>query len=204
IGAPEGDAPRRLFPVFAKATGIDASKVQWVSMSPALREPSLVQGEVDAITGFYYTGYLNLVSLKVDPDRITAFKYTDFGVELYGNAIVARKDFIQSNPEAVAGFIRAFNKALKEVIANPEVGADFVKRKDPTVDRNVELERLKLALKDNIVTEEVRRNGLGAVDMARLERTIKSVVEAFNLPRTPSPDEVFTDRFLPPKEQRTI
>ncbi|MEM2973729.1 MAG: ABC transporter substrate-binding protein, partial [Candidatus Caldarchaeum sp.] len=189
---------------FAKATGIDASKVQWVSMSPALREPSLVQGEVDAITGFYYTGYLNLVSLKVDPDRITAFKYTDFGVELYGNAIVARKDFIQSNPEAVAGFIRAFNKALKEVIANPEVGADFVKRKDPTVDRNVELERLKLALKDNIVTEEVRRNGLGAVDMARLERTIKSVVEAFNLPRTPSPDEVFTDRFLPPKEQRTI
>ncbi|MEM1987495.1 MAG: ABC transporter substrate-binding protein [Candidatus Caldarchaeum sp.] len=204
IGAPEGDAPRRLFPVFAKATGIDASKVQWVSMSPALREPSLVQGEVDAITGFYYTGYLNLVALKVDPDRITAFKYTDFGVELYGNAIVARKDFIQSNPEAVAGFIRAFNKALKEVIANPDVGADFVKRKDPTVDRNVELERLKLALKDNIVTEEVRRNGLGAVDRARLERTIKSVVEAFNLPRTPSPDEVFTDRFLPPKEQRTI
>jgi len=204
IGAPEGDAPRRLFPVFAKATGIDTSKVNWVSMAPPLREPSLVQGEVDAITGFYFTGYLNLLALKVDPNQIVAFKYSDYGVELYGNAIIVRKDFMEKNPEAVAKFVRAVNRALREVIANPEMAADYVKTRDPLVDRDVELQRLKLALQDNIVTEEVRRNGLGAVDKARLERTIKAVVEAFGLPRTPSVDEVFTDRFLPPKEERTI
>jgi NitT/TauT family transport system substrate-binding protein len=204
IGAPEGDAPRRLFPVFAKAVGIDPAKVEWVSMSPPLREPSLVKGEVDAITGFYFTGYLNLLALNVNPEDIVAFKYNDYGVELYGNAIIVRKDFMQSNPEAVAKFVRAVNRALKEVIADPEKAADYVKQRDPLVDRNVELQRLKLALSDNILTEEVRRNGLGAVDRTRLEKTIQSVVTAFNLPRTPSPDEVFTDRFLPPKEERTI
>ncbi len=204
IGAPEGDAPRRLFPVFAKATGIDPAKVQWVSMAPPLREPSLLQGEVDAITGFYFTAYLNLLALKVDPSQIIAFKYADYGVELYGNAVVVRKDFMESNPDAVKRFVKAVNKALKEVIANPEEAADYVKLRDPLVDRGVELERLKLALKDNIVTEEVRRNGLGAVDKDRLQRTIQAVVTAFNLPRTPSPEEVFTDRFLPPKEERTI
>jgi NitT/TauT family transport system substrate-binding protein len=204
IGAPEGDAPRRLFPVFAKAVGIDPAKVEWVSMSPPLREPSLVKGEVDAITGFYFTGYLNLLALNVNLGDIVAFKYKDYGVELYGNAIIVRKDFMQSNPEAVAKFVRAVNRALKEVIADPEKAADYVKQRDPLVDRNVELERLKLALSDNILTEEVRRNGLGAVDRTRLEKTIQSVVTAFNLPRTPSPDEVFTDRFLPPKEERTI
>jgi NitT/TauT family transport system substrate-binding protein len=204
IGAPEGDAPRRLFPVFAKAVGIDPAKVEWVSMSPPLREPSLVKGEVDAITGFYFTGYLNLLALNVNPEDIVAFKYKDYGVELYGNAIIVRKDFMQSNPEAVAKFVRAVNRALKEVIADPEKAADYVKQRDPLVDRNVELQRLKLALSDNILTEEVRRNGLGAVERTRLEKTIQSVVTAFNLPRTPSPDEVFTDRFLPPKEERTI
>jgi NitT/TauT family transport system substrate-binding protein len=204
IGAPEGDAPRRLFPVFAKAVGIDPAKVEWVSMSPPLREPSLVKGEVDAITGFYFTGYLNLLALNVNPEDIVAFKYNDYGVELYGNAIIVRKDFMQSNPEAVAKFVRAVNRALKEVIADPEKAADYVKQRDPLVDRNVELERLKLALSDNILTEEVKRNGLGAVERTRLEKTIQSVVTAFNLPRTPSPDEVFTDRFLPPKEERTI
>ena len=204
IGAPEGDAPRRLFPVFAKAVGIDPAKVEWVSMSPPLREPSLVKGEVDAITGFYFTGYLNLLALNVNPSDIVSFKYKDFGVELYGNAIIVRKDFMQEKPEAVAKFVRAVNRALKEVIADPDKAADYVKQRDPLVDRNVELQRLKLALSDNIVTEEVRRNGLGAVDRARLEKTIQSVVTAFNLPRTPSPDEVFTDKFLPPKEERTI
>ncbi len=204
IGAPEGDAPRRLFPVFAKAVGIDPAKVEWVSMSPPLREPSLVKGEVDAITGFYFTGYLNLLALNVNPEDIVAFKYKDYGVELYGNAIIVRKDFMQSNPEAVAKFVRAVNRALKEVIADPEKAADYVKQRDPLVDRNVELQRLKLALSDNILTEEVKRNGLGAVERTRLEKTIQSVVTAFNLPRTPSPDEVFTDRFLPPKEERTI
>jgi NitT/TauT family transport system substrate-binding protein len=204
IGAPEGDAPRRLLPVFAKAVGIDPAKVEWVSMSPPLREPSLVKGEVDAITGFYFTGYLNLLALNVNPGDIVAFKYKDYGVELYGNAIIVRKDFMQSNPEAVAKFVRAVNRALKEVIADPEKAADYVKQRDPLVDRNVELQRLKIALSDNILTEEVRRNGLGAVERTRLEKTIQSVVTAFNLPRTPSPDEVFTDRFLPPKEERTI
>jgi len=204
IGAPEGDAPRRLFPAYAKAVGMDPAKVEWVSMSPPLREPSLVKGEVDAITGFYFTGYLNLLALNVNPEDIVAFKYKDYGVELYGNAIIVRKDFMQSNPEAVAKFVRAVNRALKEVIADPEKAADYVKQRDPLVDRNVELQRLKLALSDNILTEEVRRNGLGAVERTRLEKTIQSVVTAFNLPRTPSPDEVFTDRFLPPKEERTI
>ncbi|MEM4288349.1 MAG: ABC transporter substrate-binding protein [Candidatus Caldarchaeum sp.] len=204
IGAPEGDAPRRLFPVFAKATGLDPAKIQWVSMSPALREPSLVQGEVDAITGFYFTAYLNLLALKVDPSQIVAFKYTDFGVELYGNAVIVRKDFMESNPDAVARFVRAVNKAMKDVIADPSKAADFVKLRDPLVDRDIEYQRLQLALKDNMLTEEVRRNGLGAVDRARLEKTIQAVVTAFGLPRTPSPDEIFTDRFLPPKEERTI
>ncbi|MGQ9904502.1 MAG: ABC transporter substrate-binding protein, partial [Anaerolineae bacterium] len=50
IGAPAGDAGRRLFPLFAKAVGIDESKIEWVTMEPALREPTLAKGEVDAIT----------------------------------------------------------------------------------------------------------------------------------------------------------
>jgi NitT/TauT family transport system substrate-binding protein len=90
------------------------------------------------------------------------------------------------------------------VIADPDKAADYVKQRDPLVDRNVELQRLKLALKDNILTEEVRRNGLGSVDKARLEETIKMVAEAFNLPKTPTVEEVFTDRFLPALEDRKL
>jgi NitT/TauT family transport system substrate-binding protein len=203
IGAPEGQATRRLFPAFAKATGIDPAKIEWVSIAPALREPALVKGDVDAITAFY-SDLPILITLNVDPNRIVAFKYKDYGVDLYGNTIVVRKDFMQSNPEAVKKFIKAVNRAMKEVITDPEKTVDYLKQRDPLVNKSLEIQKLRIVLGDNIVTEEVRRIGLGAVDRTRLEKTIQIIVDAFNLPRTPSPDEIFTEKFLPPKEERTI
>jgi NitT/TauT family transport system substrate-binding protein len=41
LGAPAGDAARRLFPMFARSVGIDADSVSWTSMDPPLREPLL-------------------------------------------------------------------------------------------------------------------------------------------------------------------
>jgi len=202
IGAPEGDAARRLFPVFAKAVGIDPRKVEWVSVAPQLRETTLVKGEVDAVTGFEYTVVLNLRSLNVESERIVVFRYSDLGLPLYGNAIIVRKDFAQSHPDVVARFVRAVNRALKDVISNPAEAAELIKVRDPLVDKDLEYMRLTMALKNNVLTEEVGRLGLGAVDKSRLEQTIRVVAEAFGLPRVPSVDEVFTERFLPPLEER--
>ena len=52
VGAPEADASRLLFPAFAKKNGIDPSSVTWKSIAPNLRETILIQGQVDAISGF--------------------------------------------------------------------------------------------------------------------------------------------------------
>ena len=203
IGAPEGQATRRLFPAFAKATGIDLTKINWVSIAPALREPALVRGDVDAITAFY-SDLPILTSFGVDSKEIVAFKYKDYGIDLYGNTIIVRKDFMQSHPEAIAKFIKTVNRAMKEVIAEAEKTADYLKQRDPLVNKSLEIQKLKIIIGDSMLTEEVRRIGLGAVDKTRLEKTIQLVVTAFNLPRTPLPDEIFTDKFLPPKEERTI
>lgn len=204
IGAPEGDAPRRLFPVFAKAAGIDPGRVEWVSIAPQLRETALVKGEVDAVTGFEYTVVLNLRALNVESERIVVFRYSDLGLPLYGNAIIVRKDFLQTHPDVVARFVRAVNRALKDVISNPAEAAELVKMRDPLVDKDLEYMRLMMALQNNVLTEEVERLGLGAVDKSRLEQTIRAVAEAFGLQRVPSVDEVFTDRFLPPLEERRV
>ena len=39
----------------------------------------------------------------------------------------------------------------------------------------VELERLQMALRDNIVTPEVKANGFGGVDMGRLDKSIDQI-----------------------------
>lgn len=52
IGAPAGDGPRKLFPLFAREVGIDPNSVEWTTMEPKLRESFLLQGRVDAVSGF--------------------------------------------------------------------------------------------------------------------------------------------------------
>ena len=50
----------------------------------------------------------------------------------------------------------------------------MIKRND-VAKKPVELERLRMALKDNIVTKEVKSNGYGAVDNDRLTKSIDQI-----------------------------
>lgn len=61
LGAPVGDGPRKLWPLFAKQVGVDPNSVEWISMDPKLRETFLVQGRVDGISGFSTTALPNIL-----------------------------------------------------------------------------------------------------------------------------------------------
>jgi NitT/TauT family transport system substrate-binding protein len=117
LGAPGFDAGRRAFPIFAKANGV--SGVNWVSMDPALRETMLAKGDIDAITGFTFTSLLNLEARGVKAEDVAIMQYPDYGVKLYGNAIIVSPKLIKENPAAIKAFLAAFTKAAKEVVANP-------------------------------------------------------------------------------------
>ncbi len=202
LGAPSGDAPRRLFPAFARTVGIDANSVEWTSMDPPLREPLLIQGEVDAISGFYFTSFLNLTAGGIDESDIVAFLYAEHGLELYGNAVIVPPALLEQNPEAMRGFLRALTRAWHDTLADPEEAISIIKRRDPLIDEEVELARLTLAIEANMLTPDVLERGFGDVRPDRLEEAIGIVVETFELPTTPAPDQVFDGSFLPPLEDR--
>jgi NitT/TauT family transport system substrate-binding protein len=202
LGAPAGDAPRRLFPAFARTVGIDVNSVEWTSMDPPLREPLLIQGEVDAISGFYFTSFLNLTAGGVAENDIVAFLYAEHGLELYGNAVIVPPSLIEANPEAMRGFLRALTRAWHDTLADPEEAIAIIKRRDPLIDEEVELARLNLAIEANMLTPDVRERGFGDVRLDRLEEAIGIVVETFDLPATPAPEQVFDGSFLPPLEDR--
>ena len=202
LGAPAGDAPRRLFPVFAKAAGIDATKVTWVSMDAPLREPTLIKGDVDAITGFYFTAFLNLTAAKVPATDIIAFRYSDYGLDLYGNGVMAPPAWIEKNPDVVRAFLRALVKGWKDTLANPDEAIAILLKREPLLDREVEKQRLLLAIENNMLTPDVKRNGFGAVVPERLSKAIDAVAAGFELPTKPDPAKLYTDKYLPPPADR--
>ena len=139
-----------------KANDIDASKVTVVSVGFPVREPMLASGEVDAITGFSFSSYINLKDRGVPANDITVLLMADYGVNLYGNTIIVNPKFAAEKPEAVKGFLRAFVKGLRDTVANPATAVESVIKRNDVAKKEVELERLQLALKDNILTDEVK------------------------------------------------
>jgi NitT/TauT family transport system substrate-binding protein len=202
LGAPVFDAGRRAFPIFSKANGI--SGVTWIAMDPPLRETMLVRGDVDAITGFTFTSLLNLEARGAKAEDVVVLPYPDFGVKLYGNAIIATPKIIKENPAAVKAFLLAFTKGVKDVIANPAAAIGDVKARDGIVNVELETRRLKLAIDTVINSPNARAEGFGQVNGPRLSLMASQVSDAFSTKTRVNPDAVWNASFLPSKAELNI
>jgi NitT/TauT family transport system substrate-binding protein len=181
MGAPVFDAGRRAFPIFVKANKLDAGKIAWTAMDPPLRETMLVKGDVDAITGFYFTSLLNLNARGIKDEDVDVMMYPKYGVNLYGNAIIVSEQFLKEKPEAVKAFLRAFTKGMKDVLADPDASIKFVKDRDALVDETLEKRRMRLAIGSVIATPEAKATGVGGVLAPRLADMVTQVSSAFEL-----------------------
>ncbi len=203
VGGPANDGALKLFPAFAKAAGVDVAGVKTSNMAPNLREQMLLRNQVDAVFGYINTIWFSARLVGLDPAKDLRFiNYGDHGLDLYSNAIVFSRAFVEKNPEAVRGFLRAVNKALNETVADPEAAMDYVMKREPLLNRAVEKERLIATLDVEMSHPEIAKIGFGDVDPERLARTIAVDVDAGNLPRTPDVAEVFDSSFLPPRADR--
>lgn len=203
LGAPAADVAYAQWPIFVQANGIDASKVTVENIGFPVREPMLAAGQLDAITGISFWSYINLKERGVPADDIVVLLMADYGVNLYGNAIIVNSKFAAEKPEAVRGFIRAFVKGLKDTVKDPTAAVDSVIKRIEGTKKEVELERLQMALRDNMLTPEVKANGFGGVDPARLEKSIDLIALTYNFKAKPKAADVFDEQFLPPAADRT-
>jgi NitT/TauT family transport system substrate-binding protein len=204
IGTPPGEMASALWPVFAKLNDIDASKVKIDNVAAAIREPMLAAGQIDAVTGTSFFAYLDLKERGVPLDDLVTLQMADYSLPLYGDAIIVNTAFASEHPEAVKGFLRAYVKALKETIKGPARAVESVLKRNDSANKDVELERLRMAIQDNIVTEEVQANGLGGVDDARFARGIELVTQTFKLKTKIELPEIFDASFLPSPAERRI
>jgi len=202
LGAPTQDAAFAQWPIFVQANGIDASKVTIENVGFPVREPMLAAGQVDAITGYSFSSFVNLKEKGVPVNDLSVLLMADYGVSLYGNAIMVSPRFAAEHPEAIKGFLRAFVRGLKESIKSPAVAVDSVLKRNDAATKTVELERLTIAIRENIVTPEVRAIGFGAVDNARFEHAIGQIALTYKFKVMPKTVDIFDASYLPPVADR--
>lgn len=204
IGIVDGDLAARLWPAVARRNNIKLDKIKVEKISAAVREPMLSAGQLDAVTGFSFLSAINLRDRGVPAGDLAVLRFSDFGSEVYGHALIVNPKFAAANPDAVKAFIRATIAGVRLAIKDPVRAIDDVLTQMSGGSREVELERLRAVLNDNIVTDQVKQNGIGGIESGRFEAGIGQIADDHEFRKRPSVDDIFDENFLPPANKRTL
>lgn len=201
IAGGPGTAVHDTISILLKAAGAESVKINWVAVQPQLFGPMLKRGDVDGTGGFTNSNIPAALELGLTLDDLFVIKYSDFGADMYGLALVTPKKFADENPQTVRAVVKALNQGTKDTIASPQKALEVLKGVDPMMKLDIERVRLDIAL-GLTNTPYVMANGLSSVTPEKLQKTIDAMVSAYQLPVSPEPATVYTDRFLPPPAER--
>ena len=204
LGVAEGDLSIRMWPAISRRIGFDASKVKLEKIGSAVREPMLSAGQVDAVAATTFASALNLRDRGVPASDLVIIRFADFGDRSYGQALVVNPAFAAANAAAVTGFIKATINGIRLALKDPVLATDDVLAQMDGGSRALELERVRSVLRENIVTPEVRRDGIGGITSERFDASVEQIAADFKFRHRPTQAEVFDGAFLPPAPSRKI
>src|SRR5437660_8680326 len=130
LGAPTAGMTFGEWPLFAKLNHIDVAKVTIETIGIPVRAPMLAAGQIDAALGYSFRLYVDLKDRGVPVDDIVLMPMADYGLKLYGNAIIVNSKFASEKPDEVRNFLQAFTRSLKEIIRRPAAAVDSILKRD--------------------------------------------------------------------------
>lgn len=204
FGAPAPDAAFAQWPIFRAVNNLNESTMRFENVGFPVREPMLASGEVDAIFGFANSSFINLKARGVPESDIVVLHMYDYGVELYGNGIMASPAFMQANRAAVAAFNRGLVRGIRDTIADQAGAVRLVLARNDVARQETEAERLKMTIDNYVLSPWVRANGIGGIDPARMAKAIDQIGLTFTYRNKPKVEDVFASGFLPDDAARRL
>jgi NitT/TauT family transport system substrate-binding protein len=193
IGIPQGSSQAPLLPILYKANGLSESDVDSVNLPITSMVPSLLQGKVDAILGSLDFYGIQLEKRGVETNDLL---FADNGVGTVSTSVIARDDYLKSDPETVRKFIAASAKGWDEAIKDPDAAIAALKKTFP----DVKTEQAKGELTATIPL--FCKNGARSIGKAEPEAwketqdvlaAVKTTPEGFD------PKKYYTYEYLPSK-----
>ncbi len=181
----------KIFPIYAKAAGIDASKVKWIVATPDALPGMLANGQVDGV-GQFIVGEA-LLAGAASPKEILGIEYSKAGLDYYSNGIIASDDLIKSNPDLIRRFVKATLAGLQDALANPQEAGEIMSKRHREIDA-------KIAAAETAKVRELAVSAgapLGTIDPARIQKTIDVVAGAYELKNPVTPDDIYAAGFVP-------
>ena len=180
----------KLFATYARAAGVDAGKVRWIAANSDALPGMLTAKRVDGIGQF--TVGEPLLAAMAAPREVLGLPYSDAGLDYYSNGLVASDAMIEANPGLVRRFVRATLDGLKSAMADPRQAGEIMHKHHREID-------VDIAIGETIKVKELAAQpdaDLGAIDPARMQKTIDIVGATFALKKGVSPADVYAPGFI--------
>ncbi len=196
IGGPQGAGARTLFPAFAALNGVDAAKVTFVDMTPDAMVPAVMTGRVHCASNFVTERPTYEKAAAQSGEKISGIVYSEWGLDLHANSIVASDDTIKARPDLVKRFLQATVRGWAAGIERPDEAVKAFMKNYPEANADLVREHWKIAV-DHMLTPAAYEHGLGWIDPARKKKTIDVYTKFHVVPREVTLDEIMTNEFNP-------
>ena len=210
IGATPTTGDFHLFPAFAKAAGIDKSKVKFRFLDGNVRTQTLLDGGVDALTGYYSTDAAPLWTGGGDVDIML---YQKYGIKFYDTGVIARQSQIEKFPEVTAAIVEGAMQGLKFTYLKPAETLDIhirAVKEFQGSERNRESLKHQIAINTALgIHPGAKANGLGYFLADEVKQNVATAKEYLSLPKEVSPEAIYSNKFagtvkLSPAEWETV
>jgi NitT/TauT family transport system substrate-binding protein len=198
LGTGTSDGGSKILPALLKLNKIDPKSLNRVTVDVKLRDTLLLRGDVDAVIGFDYTSIFNLMGNGVKMEDINLLYYTSYGFDFWGNSLIASRSIIEKNPDLVKRVVAATARSWIAGATQRAEAINAVMKRDPLLDPKIERARLDFVYAKHVLTPRVLKGGLGQMDADRMAKGIALLKEGFEMPTTPTMDDIYDGRFLPP------
>ena len=182
VGVPAGDAQRVLWPALTAANGIDMNKVTLINIQPSAKAQSLAAKQVDAVFD-WIVGNQGYWEAGLDKDKLVLIPWAKWGVNPYGNALMASEKTIKERPDMLRRFMDATMQGWKWSIENPEKANEIFIKSNPEVPLLAAVGRFANDIQDLVDVPMNQKYRLGWIDKGRMEETVNNINKYFQVER---------------------
>lgn len=199
LGASVTSGEYPFLPLYADKAGFDLGKVQMVQLDGKVRERSLMEKQVDAVSAFATSTVPSLAPLGTE---VHFMLFRDVGIEFYGQSLTTQPQRLEKDPELCAAFVEGAMQAIRFTMTNFDEAVDIFLKANSEVamsSTGKEYSRIGLGLTNltNLVPE-VKEHGFGYADPKKVGTMADLVVKyaAGQGATRPDTDTLFTNKFV--------
>ncbi len=190
-----GESTAQMFPALLAANGIDGRKISVVSPAVGAKLALFLENRVDAITASLN---VQVPQIEAQGAKLHYFRYSDFGVPMMNNGIVANSGFVAKHPNAVRKFLKVTREAFLDAMQHPNAAVDALIRERPQQARNRAVLLRQLQLSTGLyVTAHTQGKPFGEMSKADWEKMDELLVKYGGLPKAVPVGKLYTNAYLP-------